>query len=636
MNNYSYITLLSDDSYIYGIILLQESLKKVNAQFPLKVLVTSNVSQPILEIMRQLDLEYKIIDPIYSQELVDYNKTIQPRFARTWALCLSKFETFNLVEYDKIIFLDADILVLKNLDHLFEYPHLTSALDGEYFNLWPDNPHFNSGILVIKPDKKEYTNLTNFYSNLVLDEDKKIQCIADQEILNMYYSDWPFKEELHLNKYYDIFAPYIGEEQINDVDENCYFIHFVGRKPWRSFFKIDTETYTEKYYDIARQIITEKVNQLDWDAAKDKIKVAVYGICKNEIVNIEKYINCFIQADYLCILDTGSTDGTWEYLQESKKKYPNLIIDQKIINPWRYDTARNLSLELVPKDTVMYFMVDLDEIIKEPDWSFRIKACWNPLFSRGTYVYNRQVNPENDSILQQFKEHRIHNHNWHYGGLVHEQLYDIVGDRGFVSDECLEIPIVVWHYPTKPNRDSYVELCERGVQEEPDNWLMHLQLAAEYEVHELYDKAIAEYRSILINDNQLSPPEVGRCYASLGRALNLIGKQEEALQVLSLGQIFCPECGDTYFLAAEIYIQMGEFQKTIDLCKKGLENNDGHHWCTIVNTGGFYPYYLLGLSEFYLDHPILAIGYMAIARERNNNQQINEVFNLIMNKINGG
>ena len=35
MNNYRYITLLSDDSYIFGVILLQESLKKVNTQYPL-------------------------------------------------------------------------------------------------------------------------------------------------------------------------------------------------------------------------------------------------------------------------------------------------------------------------------------------------------------------------------------------------------------------------------------------------------------------------------------------------------------------------------------------------------------------------------------------------------------------------
>ena len=43
--------------------------------------------------------------------------------------------------------------------------------------------------------------------------------------------------------------------------------------------------------------------------------------------NIERYVANFSKGDYLCILDTGSTDGTWEYLQEAQKTYPNLIID---------------------------------------------------------------------------------------------------------------------------------------------------------------------------------------------------------------------------------------------------------------------------------------------------------------------
>jgi len=45
--------------------------------------------------------------------------------------------------------------------------------------------------------------------------------------------------------------------------------------------------------------------------------LAIYGICKDEMVNVEKFIKCFTKADYVCLLDTGSTDGTWEYLQEA-------------------------------------------------------------------------------------------------------------------------------------------------------------------------------------------------------------------------------------------------------------------------------------------------------------------------------
>lgn len=633
--NYSYVTLLSDDSYIYGIILLQESLRRVNTKYPLKVLITSNVSQPILEIIQQLKLDYQIVEPIKFNDLIEYNSTIQPHFAKTWALCLTKFEIFNLVQYDKIVFLDADILVMKNLDHLFEYLHLTSALDGEYFNIWPQNPHLNAGILVIKPNPEEYKELINFTANIVLDKEHKTQCIADQEILNMYYSDWINKPELHLNKYYDVFAPYIQEEQIEDIDKNCYFIHYIGRKPWRGFYKALEETYTEKYYNDARMIITEVTNHLNWDAAKSKIKIAVYGICKNEIANVEKYINCFSKADYLCILDTGSTDGTWEYLQETQQQYSNLIIDQKTIEPWRYDTARNLSLKLVPKDTVMYFMMDLDEIIKEDNWCFYMKACWDPLFSRGNYLYYRQVDKESDTPIQSFKEHRIHNAGWHYKGIVHEQLCNIAGSRDFLSDEDIEIPITVWHYPTNPNRISYIELCEQGVKEEPDNWIMHLQLAAEYEVHEQFEKAINEYKTIIIEQVGLAPPELGRCYASLGRALSLINNTDESLRVFEKGIKLIPDYGDNYFLAAEVYYTQGQYEKAFTLCEQGLKNNIGNYWCTMVDSNNNFPYLIMGMSQYYMKNEILALGYLTIAKEKNNNENTNNAYAFVLNNILG-
>ena len=636
MNKYSYITLLSDDSYIYGVILLSESLKEVNSQYPLEILVTPNVSQPILEILEQLQLKYTSINAIRRNDILNYNKTINERFAKIWEACFSKIEIWNLTQFDKIIYLDNDIKVLKNLDHLFEYPHMTSALDGEYFNLWEDDPHLNAGILIIKPDNNEYKKLLNFILTYSLIDWDRNQCLADQELLNLYYSDWKDKEELHLSKYYDVFAPYIQEEQIEDIEQNAYFIHYIGRKPWRSFRKAATETYTEKFYLDAFNLIQKKVNSLDWNAALSKVKLTVYAICKDEILNVEKYIECFSKADYLCILDTGSTDGTWEYLQKAKNTYPNLIIDQKIIIPWRYDEARNYSLTLAPENTTMFFMADLDEVIKDENWATTIKSKWNPLFSRGMYVYNRQVDPVSDIAIQQFNEYRIHSKIWHYKGIVHEQLVDIADSRNFYEDECPMIPITVWHYPTKPNRQSYIELCERGVEEEPFNWLMHLQLAAEYEVHQLFDKAINEYRKIIAEQDGLSLIEVGRCYASLGRSLNQIDQVDEALVVLKKGREIIPDCGDCYFFAAEILYKQNKFKETFELCEQGVQNSGGNHWCTIIAKESYFPYLLMALSSFYMGDRILGLGYMAIAKNKNENEETKGIFNLMLNEINNG
>ena len=95
MNHYAYVTLLTDDSYIYGVMLLQESLKETNCQFPLEVLVTSNVSKPIINILNQMQISYTIIDPIIYENILEYNKKVNPAMARTWSLCLSKLNIFK-------------------------------------------------------------------------------------------------------------------------------------------------------------------------------------------------------------------------------------------------------------------------------------------------------------------------------------------------------------------------------------------------------------------------------------------------------------------------------------------------------------------------------------------------------------
>lgn len=634
MEKYSYITLLSDDSYVYGVILLQESLRRVDSKYPLKVLVTSNVTLPILEILKQLKLEYEIVEPIQYSHILEYNRKANPTMANIWALCMSKIRIFQMTEMDKWIFLDADIMIMKNIDHLFDYPHLTSALDGEYFNLWPGWDHFNSGILVIEPNVDEYNNIINFIEHDALNETwRQNECIADQEILNHYYKDWANQPELHLNKYYDIFAPYIAEEQEADIDENCYFIHFVGRKPWRAFQKLEYEKYTEKYYQIARAMIEDIVKTLDWDTVRDSIKIAIYSICKDEMEKVENFLKCFSVADYVCILDTGSTDGTWEYLQEAQKLYPNLIIGQQIVTPWRYDTARNISLTLVPKDTTVYFMMDLDEIIKDDDWTIAIKRTWDPLFRRGRYTYHRYIDEKTDIPTHTFYEHRIHNSSWHYEGIVHEQLVNAGGIRSFYEDECIQVPIAVWHYPTRMNRVSYVELCERGVEEQPENWLMHLQLAIEYEVHNMYDKAIEEYKKIIIESNTLSLTEIGRCYASLGRILNIQGKKDEALRILNRGIEIVPDCGDNYFVAGEILYNAHRFEECFQMCSNGLENSSNNQWCTLVNRDGYFPLLLMGLSQFYMGNKVLGLGYLTLAKTKNNNEEINGFYKLMLAEL---
>ena len=90
-------------------------------------------------------------------------------------------------------------------------------------------------------------------------------------------------------------------------------------------------------------------------------KTAAYTILKNEKRYIEKWLYYAEPFDYRVLLDTGSTDGSWELLQEYAKKDPNLIIEQKTFTPWKFDVARKYNHAMIPKEVVWCLSPDLDE-----------------------------------------------------------------------------------------------------------------------------------------------------------------------------------------------------------------------------------------------------------------------------------
>ncbi|MFQ9858561.1 MAG: hypothetical protein ACLRWL_01125 [Evtepia gabavorous] len=75
------------------------------------------------------------------------------------------------------------------------------------------------------------------------------------------------------------------------------------------------------------------------------MKIVVYAICKNERPFADRWMASMSEADEVCVLDTGSTDGTPQRLEELGAK-----VSVQVITPWRFDVARNQSLELVPED----------------------------------------------------------------------------------------------------------------------------------------------------------------------------------------------------------------------------------------------------------------------------------------------
>src|SRR5574344_951419 len=87
------------------------------------------------------------------------------------------------------------------------------------------------------------------------------------------------------------------------------------------------------------------------------MKIAVYAISKNEENFVDRWYQSMREADNIYVLDTGSTDNTVNFLKDK-----GVIVKEKIINPWRFDVARNESMNMIPNDVDICVCTDLDEI----------------------------------------------------------------------------------------------------------------------------------------------------------------------------------------------------------------------------------------------------------------------------------
>ena len=75
------------------------------------------------------------------------------------------------------------------------------------------------------------------------------------------------------------------------------------------------------------------------------MKVCVYAICKNESQFVDRFMDSMSEADYVCVLDTGSSDDTVKKLRAR-----GAILGETVVSPWRFATAPNESLGLIPPD----------------------------------------------------------------------------------------------------------------------------------------------------------------------------------------------------------------------------------------------------------------------------------------------
>ena len=245
-----------------------------------------------------------------------------------------------------------------------------------------------------------------------------------------------------------------------------------------------------------------------------KYKVYVYAISKNEEKFVERWMDSVNKADGIYVLDTGSSDNTVMLL---KKR--GAIVKEKKFESFRFDVARNLSLEMVPLDADICVCVDIDEVL-EDNWREKLESIWEKEITRLRYNYVWSHDKYGNPAVNFYGEkiHSRHGYKWIHP--VHEILsYD--GKEVVKTTDDFTIN----HYPDNTkSRSSYLPLLLLSVKEDPtDDRNMHY-LGREYMFYKMYDKSIDTLikhlglkKATWKDERCASMRFIARNYKSLGR-----------------------------------------------------------------------------------------------------------------------
>jgi hypothetical protein len=203
-----YVTM-ADGRYAIGAMALARSLAAVS-DTPLLVLHTDPYTPRLLRHLPNVStLKVEPINNPHSHG--------QSRFAGTF----TKLRVFDLLDYDRITFVDADCVVLKSIDDLFERDGFWAAPD------WGTVLHiaFNSGVFSFSPSE----DLKNQVFSAIPHSHSSDG--GDQGFLNVVFASDVQWLPVEYNTLKRLPVNHPNLVNINDVK----VLHFVGENPWDTY-----------------------------------------------------------------------------------------------------------------------------------------------------------------------------------------------------------------------------------------------------------------------------------------------------------------------------------------------------------------------------------------------------------------
>jgi len=370
----AYVTLLTDDNpdFIYNII-LATSLIKTRTKYDIILLYTLDVPQ----------YKLNILNKFYTKLIkVEHIKTSQKIFNKNLSYFFTKFQIFNINNYDRLLYIDKYQLINNNIDYIFNFQcpagfcYKNKFKRSHMFLIFPNKNIYEKSLKIID----DVVNLKEKYMdkkilNMLF---KKINCFSTNLDFQKYLRDVEKnnleKDKIQIIDYNFIKKPLTFFNKKNIKNNNNYNKYNLFYLPWfniymklyrnfqqknidlydiYSIISFDYEKYLKNQYPNLKKIkiskklyttLNTKLNTIlnNYFTYKNiinylknnGIKVFIYGGTMRDLVgNVDiKDIDCLYIGDYKKINTLLKNIKYLDYKQGIFKKYFDIENDEMELN----------------------------------------------------------------------------------------------------------------------------------------------------------------------------------------------------------------------------------------------------------------------------------------------------------------
>jgi len=234
-DNFVYLTVLTSKDYIPGVKGLKISLFKTKTKYNLVILVPEemrNELEPLLKKRKILNDRCILETEKNLNILLPDSFTYKNHYFKN---TFFKLQAYKCNKYKKIVLLDSDMMILKNIDNLFEKNDISASRADSIRH--PEMTDFFSSILVIEPSQSSYTKLIECLKDRIEIAININYKVGDQDVFNFAFKDrWINNKELHIPENYNscFYETKKLCKKMNWKYKDIKVLHFYGsNKPWK-------------------------------------------------------------------------------------------------------------------------------------------------------------------------------------------------------------------------------------------------------------------------------------------------------------------------------------------------------------------------------------------------------------------